>query len=238
MVSISSTVLLQPPVGFDPPDLIPPEPEGDRRRKRKKCPYCLLDLTDFTPEELREFNHQCPICFHKIFDPLISTPVHSFDRFQQWDFFANELEYIWDWEYWLLRDYREFFNTYRHEYRTTQYSDAKDRFERLNDAKPRVLRLRDEFLEAEGELDLLIIGFLEKIPEKDGGLAWHLRRGRVWRTRAVGLSAASPSHRELLQFQFDLVKAASWAVYREDGVREFLLEKLEEAVKNCKGDWE
>jgi hypothetical protein len=186
---------------------------------KSPCHYCLESLPRLEEEgsELRA----CPICRHKILENLLGIPVHLFNRPQQWELLANELEYIWNWNYEIIKNYRNYFNLYLHAYRTEEYSEAKVSFENLNDSKFLVLSLREEFMEAEGELDILIAAYLEKVSKRRGYEKWHnwgsldefLIRGRSWRERAKDLSREGAAKREITEFQLEMVRATSWGAF-------------------------
>ena len=172
-----------------------------------RCPYCLEDLKDVGAEPSPQT--LCPICRHGIPVTLLGVALHCLNRPQQWDLLANELHYIWDWEYCDVSSYRDNFSGYWN----PDHSENKDRLVLLLTARDAVLRLREEFLEAEGDLDPMITFYLERQHDGEGHLAADLRLGRKWRRRARALSGEGAGPREILEFQLAFVRTLHWGVF-------------------------
>jgi hypothetical protein len=218
------------PSGLDigtPSNCLPKKHRPQRRRwreKRKTCPYCLIDLTDYDPKEFEELGYVCPLCRHPILDHLLTTPVYQFTRPQQWDLLANEMEYVWKAEHFSYHFAME--STYN-----PDYGEAKERLFGMLEEKEALLRLREEFILAEGELDLLMIGHLNKLGVWRGDMARRLFLSHPWRMTARRLSITFPSERELAEFQLGLIKATLWAVFKNPAEKDELVEELEKRLE-------
>jgi hypothetical protein len=210
--------------------LHPPRAAGRRRRRsrerRKKCPYCLLDLMEVEPAESSFLERMCPLCAHVLLDGLPATPLRQFTRIQKWDYLANEMEYIWDWEYRDLSSYRDTMG----EFRNGDYTLEKDRLPLA--AKNEVLKRRGKFLRAGGDPETGILEYLKGRKTGDGRLGRNILRGQKWRDRARLLSEGSPTEKQLRRFRLGLVKAAPWSAFGNMadyfGMAEYLGKKLEE----------
>ncbi len=222
--------VLDPPASIDqPPKTERPERHRHYRDKRKKCPYCLFDLTDYDPKELGKV---CPLCRHQILDHLITIPIYEFTRAQQWDHLANEMEYIWDGE---QRDVNSYVETMGGFY-NPDFSDAKERLLRMFLEKNAVQMLREEYLEATAEMDLLIVFSLEGFRGGKGEMARRLYAGRQWRFIARRLSMTVTNEREMAYFQMGLIQDTPWGCLGEPGEKEKLLAPLEERYRRL--SWE
>jgi len=190
------------------PYQMPRAPSGHLDPEPKpRCPYCL---ENFSPEILKTSKESfCPLCRHKVVFTLLSAPVHRFNRRQQWDYLANELGYILEWG---RRDL-DIYLFSQGEFYNPDYRGAKDRFVERCYAAQAVLRLREEFLEAEGELDHLIEGYLRKEKKVDGGLGAELLKGRTWRDKAKLLSAEEAPPRRITEFQLEMLSDLDCAVF-------------------------
>lgn len=231
MNNFRSTVLDPPITNDQPPQTYRPRRRRRYRDKRKKCPYCLFDLTDFDPKEQ---GPDCPLCRHAILEHLLTTPVHEFTRVQQWDLLANEMEYIWDGEH---RDVDSYLFGMG-QYYNPDYTDAKDRLGGMFAEKEALLRLVEEFLEAEGELDLLMIAHLNKIGVWRGDMARRLFAGHQWRRSARRLSLSVPSERERVEFQLGLIMATPWGAFGYPGEKGKTVAALEEILRKLSWDQE
>lgn len=171
---------------------------------RSACHYCLEPLASVEVESRRA----CPVCCHIILTPCLGTAVHLFNRLQQWDLLANEMDYIWRWEYALFREVRHkpLGSLFEFEY-------EKQDFEALGDAKYEVLGRRDAFLDQPGDLEDLIGRYLDSMGYFDGHLAVDLARGRKWREMAKDLSAEGAGLAEITWFQVQLVKDTCWGAF-------------------------
>lgn len=221
-----STLLVLPP-SLD----IPPKTQRSRRRRRweirKTCPYCLTPLTDYDPTEFKEMGYVCPLCRHPILDHLLTTPIYQMTRAQQWDLLDNEMEYIWNAEHFDVDSYLFGMGSYYN----PDYGEAKERLFGMLEEKEALQRLREEFLLAEGELDLLMIAHLNKIKVWSGDMARRLFAGHRWRMTARRLSLTFPSERELAEFQLGLISATPWAVFKDPAEKEELVDLLAERLR-------
>ena len=216
---------------------LPPKNARPRRRRRyenrrKKCPYCLSDLSAMDPGKFEALGNVCPLCRHILLEPLLRVPLRLFTRPQQWDLLADELEYIWNWEYRDVSSYRYFMA----EFRNDDYTDEKERLVLALVAKGEVLRFRKEFLESEGDLEDLIGNYLTTRKGGDGRLGLNLMGGRKWRNWAHVLSEGSPAKRELLRFQWEMLKATPWGAFGSPGCKDDIVGALEEELKGTSPD--
>jgi hypothetical protein len=187
----------------------------------------LIDLTDYDPKEFEELGYVCPLCRHPILDHLLTTPVYQFTRPQQWDLLANEMEYVWKAEHFDVDSYHfAMESTYN-----PDYGEAKERLFGMLEEKEALLGLREEFILAEGELDLLMIGHLNKLGVWRGDMARRLFLSHPWRMTARRLSITFPSERELAEFQLGLIKATPWAVFKNPAEKDELVEELEKRLE-------
>ncbi len=224
---------------LDPPSTInhPPKTERPMRHKRhrdrrKRCPYCLWDLTDYDPEDIKERGNLCPLCRHAILENLLSTPVYEFTRAQQWDLLANELEYIWKAEHCDVDSY----SFWEGPFYNPDYGEAKKRLYGMLAEKDAVVRLEEEFIEAEGEMDLLIIAYLNKLAAWRGDMARRLFAGRQWRLSARRLSMTVFSEKELAGFQLGFILACPWGAYGSPDKKEKAVVHLEKMLENLTWD--
>ena len=225
--------VLEPPSTIKyPPKTARPMHQKHHRDRRKRCPYCLWDLTDYDSEELKELGNLCPLCRHAILENLLSTPVYEFTRSQQWDLLANEMEYIWKAEHRDVDTYifgmGSFYNP--------DYGEAKERLYGMLAEKDAVMRLEEEFIEAEGELDLLIIAYLNKLSAWRGDMAGRLFAGRKWRLSARRLSMTHFSERELAGYQLDFIQASPWAAFGSPEKKEETVVYLEKILEKLTWD--
>lgn len=200
-----------------------PEALEPRDPRRSTCPYCLEILTDLLEDSIGV----CPLCRHRSAPSLCRTPVHLFKRPQTWDLLANEMAYIWDWEFQLLESYQ----TSMSGYDSPSFEEARADFIHLGEAKDSVLRLREEFLEHPGDLEVLIAHYLENYPQGGGDLAKDLLKGKVWRDQARELSARGAGRSEILEFQIGFVAATSWGAFGMNPLPKILLLQKLEAKK-------
>ena len=224
---------------LDPPSTInhPPKTERPMRHKRhrdrrKRCPYCLWDLTDYDPEEIKERGNLCPLCRHPILENLLSTPVYEFTRAQQWDLLANEMEYIWKAEHCDVDSYLVWMGPFYN----PDYGEAKKRLYGMLTEKDAVVRLGEEFIEAEGELDLLIIAYLNKLCAWRGDMARRLFAGRQWRLTARRLSMTDFSEKEVAEFQLGFIQACPWGAYGSPDKKEKAVVHLEKMLEKFSWD--
>lgn len=157
---------------------------------------------------------------------LLGTAPHCLNRPQTWDLLANEMGYLWDAEHLVLCSFREIIGMSYNK----DYYDAKDHLSWALSAKASVLSLREEFLEAEGDLDVMITFYLEKKQGGGGNLAGSLRRGRKWRRRARALSGEGAGPRAIAEFQCGLVKTLNWGVFGSFEQKESTLLFLEDRL--------
>jgi len=199
---------------------------------RPRCPYCL----EFFPLEILENWKEgvCPLCRHPLVVTLLTTPVHLYSRAQQWMLMANEMEFIWQWG---RRDL-DIYLFSQGEFYNPDYMEAKDRWMELYYAKEKVLGLREVFLEAEGEFDLLIAGYLERSRPRDGGLAREILQWRPWRGRARALTREYAGGRPVTEFQLGMVKALDCAVYGGWEGQGEVIRALEARMAEYGQDWE
>ena len=172
-----------------------------------RCPYCLEKLKN-VQEDPSAATH-CPICRHEIPLTIIGVPPHALNRPQEWDYLANEVRYR-------LRGERIDLDWYifaMGEHYNPDYMDAKDRYMEMVFEKEALLRLKEEFLEAEGELETLIVQYLRKRLDGESELARILLTGGKWRQWARGLSAEGAGPRLVAEFQLDYVRHLFWGVY-------------------------
>ncbi len=182
-----------------------PDEEG-----KSPCHYCLEPLAQVEVDTRRL--RVCPICRHSILTHLLGTHVHLFNRRQQWDLLANEMAYIWNWEYWLLKGFQSTMCGLP----SDQYTEAKDEFVKLGDAKRDVLAQKEVFLGHPGDMEALIPQFLENYPEGGGNFAKDFLKSRKWRDLAKELSGECADKREILDFQIEMVKGTSWGAFGFD----------------------
>lgn len=214
-----------------PPDIREPK-KSTRSPKRglgedgkSICPYCLEALSNMEAEP--SLRRHCPICRHGIPITILGTAPHRLNRPQRWDLLAGEMEYIWNWEHRDIGSYRE----HMQEFYNPDYCDAKERLVIQLRAKMEVEKLREEFLEAEGELDALIAGYLQKNRNGGGGLAGSLLQGRKWRLRAEVLSAAGASPRPTAEFQLDYVQSLNWGAFGSWESKDAVIQSLERRLE-------
>ena len=217
---------------LNPPKTARPRRHKRHRDSRKRCPYCLWDLTDLDPEELKKRGNLCPLCRHAILENLMSTPVYKFTRSQQWDLLANDMEYIWQAE---RRDFDVYIYGMGSNY-NPDYGEAKDGLYGMLVEKDAVVRLEKEFIEAEGELDLLIIAYLNKLAAWRGDMARRLFAGRQWRLSARRLSITHSSRREAAGFQLDFIQACPWGAFGSPAKKEETVVYLEKILEKLSWD--
>jgi hypothetical protein len=215
----------------------PPKTYRTRRRrrirdKRKRCPYCLWDLTDYDPEDLKEKGYVCPLCRHAVLDHLLTCPVHEFTRAQQWDHLTNEMDYLWKAGHVDVDSYIEAMG----EHYNPDYKDAKELLFSMLIEKDALLRLEEEFIEAQGEMDLLMIGHLNKIKIWKGNLAMRLFAGRPFRIAARRLSMTVPSERERVEFQWGYIQACPWGAFESPEEKEAVVVHLEKMLESLSWD--
>jgi hypothetical protein len=134
---------------------------------------------------------------------------HALNRPQEWAYLDNDLEYR-------LRGERQDVESYifaMGEHYNPDYKEAKDRLMEKVFERDALLRLREEFLEAEGDLQTLMVQYLRKKRKGESGLARLLLSGEKWRQWARGLSAEGAGPRLIAEFQLDYVKHLFWGVY-------------------------
>lgn len=198
---------------------------------RPRCPYCL----ELFPPEILEKGKDlvCPLCRHPLVIDLLTTPVHRFSRRQQWVLLENEMEFIYQWG---LRDL-DIYLFSQGEFFNPDYVEAKDRLMALREDRDQVNRLVEEFMEAEGELDLLIIGYLEKKSHGWSGLGREILRGRPWRQKACALSREFTIGRPVLEFQLGLIKDLNCAVFGGWEGQGKVIRALEARMAEWDQDW-
>ena len=208
---------------LDPPSTINQPPKTERpsrpkrhRDRRKRCPYCLWDLTDYDPEELKVLGNLCPLCRHAILENLLSTPVYEFTRTQQWDLLANEMEYIWKAEHCDVEAYIFAEGSYYN----PDYGEAKERLYGMLAEKDAVVKLEEEFIEAEGEMDLLMVANLNKLQVWRGDMAGRLFAGHRWRLSARRLSMSVTDEKERVEFQLGFIQTCPWGAYGSPNKKE------------------
>jgi len=194
-----------------------------RRRSRIRCPYCLEDLTDL---ELTPPKH-CFLCRHDIPASTWGVPLHCLNRPQQWDLLAGEMDYQWNAEHYDVLSYLDTMG----EYFNPDYSDAKHRLLGMLIDKAAVLALAEEFIEAEGELDALVAGYLRKREGREPYLAFLLMKGSKWRQWAFGLSAEAAGPLLVAEYQLDYVRNLPWGAYIRPAVYGNVLKYLEERLE-------
>ncbi len=199
---------------------------------RPRCPYCLEFFSSEILEDLKD--KVCPLCRHPLVLNLITTPVHRFSRHQQWVLLDNEMEYIWQWG---RRDL-DIYLFSQGEFYNPDYMEAKERLMDLYYAKGAVKRLSEEFMEAEGEFDLLIVGYLEKSKHGGGGLGMELLRGRPWRQKAWALSQEFATGRQVTQYQLTMIKDLNCAVFGGWEGQGAVIRALEARMAEFDQDWE
>jgi hypothetical protein len=133
------------------------------------------------------------------------------------------MEFIWQWRYALQSGYRELVLGHRSE----EYSGGKEWLVHLLCAKGRLLASRERLLGLKGSLEGLLMGKLGRIP-LDGDLSQDLEAGARWRAKAAQLSRAGADAGAVVEFQLEMVKAASWGAYGSLEEKEKVLEYLRE----------
>jgi len=172
-----------------------------------RCPYCLEKLN--TLREDSSAGIFCPLCRHNIPLTILGMPPHALNRAQEWDYLVNDLDY-------LLAGERNDVDSYifaMGEYYNPDYMEAKDRFMRKLFEKHALVRLKEEFLEAEGEMETLMAQYLRHRGGEESGLGGLLLSGAKWRQWARGLSAEGAGPRLIAEFQLDYVRHLCWGVF-------------------------
>jgi hypothetical protein len=209
-----------------------------------RCPYCLEKLKNVqdgaSPKGKPPLGppsgpvpglgptKTCPLCRHDIPPTLLGVPPHALNRAQQWDYHLNDMAYLLKAEHLDVESYifamGEFYNP--------DWKVAKDRFMQMLVERDSVVRLREEFLEAEGELETLIVQYLRKGSGGESGLAGLLLSGDKWRQWARGLSAEGAGPRLVAEFQLDYVRHLPWgafeSMHRQAESIRYLKERLEQ----------
>lgn len=117
------------------------------------------------------------------------------------------------------------------EYWNPDYGEAKGRLLNMMIDKDEALRLRNKFMEAEGELDVLIAEYVKYKGRRQGNLGDLLIWERPWRKRALDLSREGAPARPLAEFQLEYVKSLSWGVFGYSGDKGAIMAMLEERLK-------
>ena len=193
-----------------------------------RCPYCLEKLQTLQDDLSSAAKPPCPICQHMIPRTILGVGPHAFNRAQQWDFLDNELDY-------LLKGKRRDVESYifaMGEYYNPDFMEAKDHLMEMVMDRAALVRLREEFLESEEDLETLILQYLRKRRGDESGLAKLLLSGEKWRQWARGLSAEGAGPRLIVEFQLDYVKHLFWGVFEsmrtyEDTIR-YLKDRLDQ----------
>lgn len=190
---------------------------------RARCPYCL---EPFSPEMLEtQLKRACPLCRHQIPPSLLGIPVHLLNRPQRWDLLANEMDYIWNWEYELFLKVRQKeFSSF------TEFQYEKEDFEALCDGLHAAREQKELFLREPGDMEDLLAQFLKYREDSAWRLPQDLEGGRKWREMAQDLSAEGAGFQEITWFQIQLIRSTSWGAFGREGaaVKEAVLKMLEQ----------
>ena len=172
-----------------------------------RCPYCLEKLSTLhdDPSALPP----CPICRHDIPSTIRGVPPHALNRAQQWDYLYNDMGYRLMGERWDVESYIFAMG----EFYKPDYMDAKDRYMEKVFERDALGRIREEILEAEGDMETLILQYLRKRAGGESGLARLILSGGKWRQWARGLSAEGAGPRLIAEFQLDYVGNLFWGVF-------------------------
>ncbi len=172
-----------------------------------RCPYCLENLQN--QPDTQSPQNLCHICRHEIPATIRGVPLHALSRPQQWDFLANEIRYLLVGQ---RRDVESYIFAMGEHY-NPDYMEAKDLYMAKVFEKNALLGLREEFLEAEGNLETLMVQYLRNRINGESGLARLLLSGDKWRQWARGLSAEGAGPRLIAEFQLDYVSHLFWGAY-------------------------
>lgn len=126
---------------------------------------------------------------------------------------ACEMKTIWKDNH---RDVMTYHN-YQSQNWNPDFGEAKQRLINMLIDLEEVLRLRMKFMEAEGELDVLVAEYLKNKGWGRGNLGDRLILARPWRLRAMDLSREGGPVRSLAEFQLEYVKSLSWGVFGYSG---------------------
>ena len=121
-------------------------------------------------------------------------------------------------------------------YYNPDYGEAKEKLCGMFVEKEALERLQEEFIEAEGELDLLMIGHLNKIKVWRGDMARRLFAGRQWRLSARRLSLTQFSEKEVAGFQLGFIQVCPWGAYGSPDKKEKALVYLEKMLEKLTWD--
>lgn len=173
----------------------------------------------------------CPLCRHDIPLTIRGVAPHALNRPQQWDYLDNDLEYRLKAE---GRDVESYIFAMGAHY-NPDYMEAKERYMEKVFERKALLRVREEMLEAEGDLTALMAGYLRKRQGGESGLALHLLAGEKWRQWACGLSAEGASPRLIAEFQLDYVQHLSWGVFESLRLHEEAIRYLKDRLDQLDG---